>query len=337
MEEVPQPKCHRAKPGSARIRFRRFVFTLNNWTQVEYDSMQSFVQERCTWAVCGKEVGELGTPHLQGACCLKVQMSLQHIKTWGCFTRAHLEQMFGTPQDSLTYCTKQDRNAWIFGTMPNPGKRNDIAAALQDMHEGMKLKDMLADHGPAIVKFHRGLMIAKSLMEPPRDESEPPTVYWLHGATGTGKTKCAWEFARTVFPDSIWINNDTLQWFDGYSGEDAVIIDDFRNKHISFSFLLRITDRYELRVPFKGGFVCWRPSLIIITSPRSICDTFATRNTHIPEDIAQLERRITGSFDFDDGGGDLPSSPASGGSIPMGGRALFMGLLVTSLPEEESQ
>lgn len=54
-----------AKRGrkATRNRVRRFCFTLNNYTKEEEDYLQAFP---CTWLVMGKEVGESGTPHLQG-------------------------------------------------------------------------------------------------------------------------------------------------------------------------------------------------------------------------------------------------------------------------------
>lgn len=49
-------------------RLRRFVFTLNNWTQEEYDWLTTRFAgtDLCQWIVIGKEVGQNGTQHLQG-------------------------------------------------------------------------------------------------------------------------------------------------------------------------------------------------------------------------------------------------------------------------------
>lgn len=44
-------------------RYSRFCFTLNNWTQEEYEDLTS---RQVKWMVIGKEVGDNGTPHLQG-------------------------------------------------------------------------------------------------------------------------------------------------------------------------------------------------------------------------------------------------------------------------------
>jgi len=118
--------------------------------------------------------------------------------------------------------------------------------------------------------------------------SEPPLVCWLSGATGVGKTRAAIELADELAPDNYWISPGSLQWFDGYAGEPVVIFDDLRTKHASFHFLLRLLDRYALRVPFKGGFVDWTPLIIIITAPYSPTRMWDLRCT---EDLQQLQRR----------------------------------------------
>jgi len=93
-------------------------------------------------------------------------------------------------------------------------------------------------------------------------------------------------------------SDNTLKWFDGYDGQPVTIIDDFRSKGVRFSFVLRLLDRYPLSVEFKGGFVNWAPRYIFITTPNDVAGTFAARKEHLPEDIAQLERRITKVFSF---------------------------------------
>lgn len=49
-------------------RVSRIVFTLNNWTQPEYDYLTQEFAPQVTWMVIGKETGESGTQHLQGNC-----------------------------------------------------------------------------------------------------------------------------------------------------------------------------------------------------------------------------------------------------------------------------
>lgn len=299
MSDPPPTTIARARNGD---RLSRFVFTVNNYTDEEHRWLTTTWPASATkpsWLIVGKEVGENGTPHLQGACILGGQKAFSVIKTWPGFRRAHLEKMHGKPEDSKLYCSKEDLHPFEFGILPAPGKRSDLAYAVESIKEGKTMMQMTDEHGVEVVKFYKGLITLRSLRSLPRDPSNPPTIYWLYGSTGTGKTKRAWEFGTAYGGySSIWISSGTTQWFDGYDGQRVAIFDDFRTKGTSFSFLLRITDRYPMSVPFKGGFVNWNPEIIIFTGPNSIMDTFEQRFTHRPEDVNQFIRRVTHSFQF---------------------------------------
>lgn len=283
-------------------RLRRFVFTLNNYTPQEYIWLtKTFVQAyNPSWLIVGKEVGENGTRHLQGACILGGQRTFSTVKMWPGFRRAHLETMRGQPLDSKTYCSKEDSQPFEFGTLPTPGKRTDLLVAVEAINEGESLRDMaMGEHGVAVVKFFKGLTVLRSLRSPPRDPSVPPRIYWIHGPTGSGKTRRCFELGSAYAgPSDVWISNGSLQWFDGYDGQRVVIIDDFRAKGTKFEFILRLLDRYPFSVPFKGGFVNWAPEIIFVTTPHDVRTTFEARFKYRPEDIGQLERRILQTFEL---------------------------------------
>jgi len=283
-------------------RYRRICFTVNNWTAQEYASLLLW---KPTWLVIGKEVGEGATPHLQGAAILGTQMSLSTIKKIPGLARAHIEPMMGTPQDSLVYCSKEDPIPHIHGVMPEPGKRNDLLEAVESMRNGFSTMRNFADtHGATLARYPRGLTLIRSLYAEPR--IEPPKVIWIFGPTGVGKTRAATDFANAHY-GGYWMSTGNLQWFDGYDGESVAIIDDFRGKHCTFPFLLRLLDRYPFRVPIKGGFMEWVPKVIFITCPYSPSEVFEVRGKHLPEDVKQMERRITKIIEWKDQGFSLTS------------------------------
>lgn len=294
---VPGGPARRSRVGQ---RISRFVFTLNNWQQEEYDWMTKEFAPATRWFIVGKETGAQGTSHLQGACILGSQWTFSKLKTLTGFKRAHVEAMRGKPEDSLAYCTKEDSNAFVFGILPTPGKRNDIHVAAERILGGATIRDLAMDAevgAVAVVKFHKGLTILRSLTRPAR--TEKPIVIWLWGPTGVGKTRCAFKCGRLLCRErqlgdsSIWISSGGLRWFDGYDGQLVAIFDDFRAKHVSsFAFFLRLLDRYTTSVEFKGGFVDWQPGFIFITCPYDPATAFRTRAEHVPEDLAQLHRRI---------------------------------------------
>lgn len=84
-------------------------------------------------------------------------------------------------------------------------------------------------------------------------------VYW--GKTGTGKTQKAWQDAGyDAYP-----KDPNTKWWDGYSNQENVIIDEFRGA-ISISHVLRWFDRYPVLVERKGGTLVFNASRIWITS-----------------------------------------------------------------------
>lgn len=104
--------------SQAGQRLRRFTFTVNNYSQAEYDAICS---TDCRWIIVAKETGEENTPHLQGACILLTQKTFSAVRQLPGFNRAHIEVMRGTPEQNKEYCTKQDTNAYEKGDYPAPG------------------------------------------------------------------------------------------------------------------------------------------------------------------------------------------------------------------------
>lgn len=84
-------------------------------------------------------------------------------------------------------------------------------------------------------------------------------------------------------------------WFDGYEGQENVLFDDFHGGVFKLPYLLKLLDRYPMRVPVKGGFVQWKPRRIFITSNIDPDLWFSNANR---EHVAALNRRFTETFYF---------------------------------------
>lgn len=127
------------------------------------------------------------------------------------------------------------------------------------------------------------------------------TVIWLFGAPGTGKTSCAIRLAQQVLSGNYFVHMPgSLKWWDGYEHEDCAIIDDFRRDQVrecgGLVYLLRLTDRYDVRVEVKCGSTIFTSKLIIITSAFSPVAAFTYHreqgDDEIDENIGQLIRRL---------------------------------------------
>jgi hypothetical protein len=158
------------------------------------------------------------------------------------------------------------------------------------------LEDLVED-GTISIYSYRNLLISRNMFLMSRaacKERQKPTVRWLWGPTGSGKTRYAVEHAD----ENYWISSD-CQWFDGYNGQTTAILDDLRASTYKFEFLLRLLDRYPVFVQVKGGFAVWKPEVIFITAPVRPEQVFVNHETGETWDrIDQLLRRIDEILEF---------------------------------------
>ncbi len=55
-------------------------------------------------------------------------------------------------------------------------------------------------------------------------------------------------------------------WFDGYLGEPTLLIDDFEPKEVGIRLMLRMLDKWPMRLEVKGGVVQPNWTKVIITN-----------------------------------------------------------------------
>lgn len=128
-------------------------------------------------------------------------------------------------------------------------------------------------------------------------------VHWYYGSTGTGKTRTSWEIImeRGYKIEDVWMSSGKIDpFFNGYTGQKAVILDDFRPGFCRFEMLLRLLDGYPVTINVKGGYVQWMAELIIITAPIPPSEMFVNHQTGEEWDnLDQLKRRINLTMNFD--------------------------------------
>lgn len=260
------------KMPANRAQARSWMFTINNWTPAEREQLERL---EVKYIIFGEEVGEEGTPHLQGFITFMRPYRLAPLKKL--FPRAHWEQAIAA--DAANYCGKGE-NIHLRDNRTQ-GQRTDLTAVTSCLRQH-GLSRVIEEFPEAYIKYSSGLH--KMAIAVTRPRTEPPHVVYCWGGTGTGKTRYVVEREN-----DLWISSGSLKWFDGYLDQSAVLFDDIRASHCKFEFLLRVLDRYPLRVPVKGGFVEWRPERIYLTAP---CPPEELYNTTGTEDMHQLRRRI---------------------------------------------
>lgn len=266
---------------------RRFVFTWNNYDELDWEVAKAFLEKYCNYGIVGKEVApKTGTHHLQGFCNLSKPMRFSTIKK-RLNNGIHIEKAVGSDEDNQKYCSKTG-DFFETGTPNKQGRRTDLESVISSIQAGeITTPKMVAQlHGAVYIKYHRGIekYLEQVLPLPVRDFKSELRVYW--GPPGSGKSRRALEEARNL-GGSIYYKPRGL-WWDGYAQQDSVIIDDFYG-WIKYDELLKITDRYPYKVQIKGGFQEFTSKYIFITSNVDIDEWYK----FIGYDCKALERRIT--------------------------------------------
>lgn len=267
-------------------RSRAWCFTLNNPAPMDLLWLASdATRTQAKYLVYEHEAAPTtGTPHIQGYVYFHNPKTLKGAADWG-GARAHWEPARGSAEQNRAYCTKDGGDVQEYGEMPRQGTRNDVDAIKKVVASGGSMKEV-CEIATSYQSARMGELLLKYRGPTKRD---PPTVLWFWGPTGTGKTRTAIEMAG----DDYWISGRDLRWWDGYTSQSTVIIDDFRKDSCRFQELLRMLDRYPYRVETKGGSTWLAARTIIVTAPRPP-QYYATAY----EDEQQLLRRITETREF---------------------------------------
>lgn len=264
-------------------RARRFSFTLNNPGEGELRSLQTLDIEahHVRYLLCGEEVGESGTPHIQGYIELLRPTRLAGLKNIPGLERAHFEASRGTPQDNVRYCSKEGRILCELGSISSSsqGRRCDLDQVKAAIDRGESLEVLAENHFASFVRYHRGIGLALSLRQPPRDFRTQGVYMW--GPTGSGKSRRAHAESFGISGGQVfWCSDPALRWFDGLTPTTkALVVDDFAGA-ADIQFLLRLLDRYPLRVPIKGGFVEFRVRIIWFTSNYHLSHWYGDKGEH---------------------------------------------------------
>lgn len=177
------------------------------------------------------------------------------------------------------------------GSKPqNRNSKQDWDKIHQNAKDG-KFDDIPAD---VLIRHYSSLKRIRidNLTPIARDIAEV-NVYW--GVSGSGKTHRV--HAEVQARGVAWFDKHPLtKWWDGYSGQDAVIIDEFAGR-IDIVHLLRWLDKYPCTVEVKGYSVPLQATRFWITSNLSPDEWYPDAH---PNHKSALRRRLTNVVEFKD-------------------------------------
>lgn len=234
----PPPKCKQISPSI------RWCLTLNNYTNEHLKLLSSIVPIYCKKYIISKEVGEQGTPHLQGYLELKKKARPKSIFK---IDEIHWEKARGNIMENLSYCSKEN-NIFLMLGMPRP------------------LKPLACENNLRPWQFD----LTKIVEHEPDDRK----IYWYWSASGnTGKTTFARYLHRKY--DGILLSgkssdmkNAIIEYkkTNGYTPE-LIIIDlprGFDKDYLSYNGLEEIKNMFFYSGKYEGGMVDGnQPHLIV--------------------------------------------------------------------------
>ena len=234
---------------------RNFVFTMNN-----YESTELVDTLDCKYMVYGKEVGESGTPHLQGCVVFPRAKTMGAVikKLPGC----HVEIARNVYQ-AVEYCKKD--GDWTERGDPPVSKKEQGVMEKRRWDEIYKAAEegRVDDIDPEVrFKYDKNIERIEMRALKRRKLVDTETQHeWYYGPSGTGKSRKAREENPAAF---LKMCN---KWWDGYKDEEVVIIEDFDKDHEKLCHHLKIWgDRYPFPAEMKGSGAVIRPKKIIVTS-----------------------------------------------------------------------
>ena len=243
---------------------RGWCFTINNYT--EHDEHIVFdMAEYAKYVVCGREFGEEnGTPHLQGFVYFSTEKSMKQMKE--IHPTAHWEPMRGTVDQASEYC-KKEGDYFEAGVKPlNQREKGECGKQSIEERWALAKAGQFEQLPPEHLKIYKYI---HSLYSEVADRPELDNV-WVQGHTGCGKSR----WVRETYP--VFYTKPMNKWWDGYAGEEVVVLDDFDPRHAEhLSYYLKIwADHYSFNAEVKGGMIRVRPKTVIVTSQYAIEDCF---------------------------------------------------------------
>ena len=236
--------ARKTKQASQR---KSWVFTLNNFSGPELTMLKEKLTDLCTYAIIGKEVGESGTPHLQGAFTLKDYKRMTWLKNQ-LSSRAHWEPMMGTEADSQKYCSKEGDVVLQLGTPRESKTGNNCRDVINAIKKGDEMPDDLVglystrkrafteiasdelarERKKARIEMYKTAKLKRWQHELKKQlEGEPDSraIFWYYDNDGNkGKSWMAKYLDATS--DCITLSNGkSVDLYHAYNGQNLVVFD----------------------------------------------------------------------------------------------------------------
>lgn len=277
-----------------------WCFTINNPTEEDWAAVRDM---KCQYICYAPEVGDEGTPHIQGFVHFENARSFISIRKR--LPRAHIEAAKGSARQNRTYIfgpyddeegKHKDENpaAVERGDIPHQGKRSDLDAFVDAPFTNKRKtytehKDVVKRYKPFCDQWIRWKAEDQARDDYINGWRPKVDIFWSK-SSGLGKTFMAYKHlaipGEGELPCRAMYTNGKL-WFENYDVGKLILIDEFQGQ-FPFSVLKELTDKYPFCMECKNGSH-WRvKSDVIITSNKDPMDWY---KDHGAIEMQQLCRR----------------------------------------------
>lgn len=280
---------------------RKWLLTINNpkehgFTHEQIKIILQSVKNISYWCMCD-EIGQNNTYHTHLFIYRVNQMRFSQIKKL--FPTAHIDYCRGTTQDNRNYIRKEGNYADSlkaetnlketfeeFGECPEErqGARNDLTELYDMIKDGMSDYEILEVNPNYMKRLEtiertRQIVRFKEFKEKLREDIH---VEYRYGASGTGKSRSIYD---TYGFKNVYRITDSKYPFDGYSGQDVIVFEEFYSSDWKFKDMLNLLDIYPISLPCRYN-------------NKQACYTKVFINTNVPieKQYTEIQRESPGSW-----------------------------------------
>lgn len=193
-----------------------------------------------------------------------------HVQT--VFGEEHAHAIFGYHLKAPVGSAEQ----WGEDLVCSEGKTNVIWRDIHEkVKEGVNPMEIAASY-PGQYYPNRSAILAEAVNYQTLQPLQILRNYWLFGPSCTGKSVQAKQMAKDYYPgQGVYYKNPDNKWWDGYTGQPVVIIEEMSPKHGQYANVWKqLFDVEPMRVELKGSAKLIRPEMIIVTSNYELGEVF---------------------------------------------------------------